>query len=101
MEAPPFELNMDTLPFIFVRKQIYYNSRKHKYYSEYQWNNNKEQKYSRRTTKYMEPQHQNNTFNDKKQCSLATSRGKPPTEQISITINLKTNPSHTFYSYLY
>jgi hypothetical protein len=33
------------------------------------------------TTKYMKPQHQNNTFIDRKQCSLASSRGKPPAEQ--------------------
>jgi hypothetical protein len=43
----------------------------------------------------------NNTFIERKQCSLASSRGKPPTEQSSITINLKTNISHASYSYLY
>jgi hypothetical protein len=30
------------------------------------------------TTNYVEPQHQNNTFIDRKQCSLSSSRGKPP-----------------------
>jgi hypothetical protein len=57
-------------------------------------NNNK-------TTNYMEPQHQNNTFIDRKQCSLASSRGKPPTEQSSITIILKTRllmPSTPIYT---
>jgi hypothetical protein len=43
----------------------------------------------------------NNTFIERKQCSLASSRGKPPTEQSSITIILKTKISHASYSYLY
>jgi hypothetical protein len=37
----------------------------------------------------MEPQHQKYTFIDRKQGSLASSRGKPPAEQRSITIILK------------
>ena len=50
---------------------------------------------------YMEPQHQNNTFIDRKQCSLASSRGNPPIEQCSITIILKTKilmPSTPIYT---
>jgi hypothetical protein len=43
----------------------------------------------------------NDTFIDRNPSSLASSRGKPPTEQSSITIILKTNLSHAFYSYLY
>jgi hypothetical protein len=49
----------------------------------------------------MKPQHQNNTFIDRKQCSLASLRGKPPTEQHSITIILKTKllmPSTPIYT---
>jgi hypothetical protein len=49
----------------------------------------------------MKPQHQNNTFIDRKQCSLASSRGKPPAEQRSITIILKTRllmPSTPIYT---
>jgi hypothetical protein len=30
--------------------------------------------------KYMDPQHRNHTFIDRKQCSLASLRGKPPVE---------------------
>jgi hypothetical protein len=37
----------------------------------------------------MKPQHQTNTFIDRKQCSLSYSRGKPLVEQSSITIILK------------
>jgi len=37
----------------------------------------------------MKPQHQNNTFIDRKQCSLASLRGQPPAKQHSITIILK------------
>jgi hypothetical protein len=38
----------------------------------------------------MKPKHQNNTFIDRKKCSLASSTGQPPTEKHSITIILKT-----------
>jgi hypothetical protein len=38
---------------------------------------------------YMETQHQNNTCIDRKQCSLASSRGKPPAEKSSIIIILE------------
>jgi hypothetical protein len=57
------------------------------------------------TTNYMEPQHQNNTFFDRKQCSLASSRGKPPTKDRFITIILKkrllmpSTPSYTIFFY--
>jgi hypothetical protein len=49
----------------------------------------------------MKPQHQNNTFIDRKQCSLASSRGQPLVEQSSITIILKTKllmPSTPIYT---
>ena len=49
----------------------------------------------------MKPQHQNNTFIDRKQCSLVFSRGQPPVEQSSITIILKTKllmPSTLIYT---
>ena len=46
------------------------------------------------TTQYMKPQHQNNTFIDRKQCSLASSRWKPLAEQCSITMILKINFSY-------
>jgi hypothetical protein len=42
------------------------------------------------TTKYEKSNTRNNTFIQRKQCSLASSRGKPPAEQSSITIILKT-----------
>jgi len=53
------------------------------------------------TTQYMKPQHQNNTFIDRKQCSLSSSRGKPLVEKCSITIIIKTKTSHALNSYLY
>jgi hypothetical protein len=53
------------------------------------------------TSKQMDPQHQNNMFIDRKQCSLASLRGKPLAEKSYITKILKTRPSYTFYSYLY
>jgi hypothetical protein len=40
------------------------------------------------TMNYMEPKHQNNRFIDRKQCSLASSRGTLLAEQRSITIIL-------------
>jgi hypothetical protein len=49
----------------------------------------------------MEPKHQNYTLIDRKQCSLASLRGKPPAEKISITIIIQEKNSHTLYSYLY
>jgi hypothetical protein len=73
-----------------VRYQIYYN-RKNINIVE---NNSG-------TTQYMKPKHQNNTFIYRKQCSLASSRGKPPAEKCSITIILKKRLSNTSYSYLY
>jgi hypothetical protein len=73
-----------------VRYQIYYNSRN----INTTENNNG-------TTQYMKPQDQNNTFIDRKQCSVASSRGKPPTEKFSITIILKTETSHALKSYLF
>jgi hypothetical protein len=53
----------------------------------------------------MKPQHQNNTFIDRKQCSLASSRRKPLVEKRFITIILKirllmpSNPIYTKYIY--
>jgi hypothetical protein len=49
----------------------------------------------------MEPQHKNYTFIDRKQGSLASSRGKPQEEKISITIIFPDKTSHTLYSYKY
>ena len=49
----------------------------------------------------MKPQHQNNTFIDRKQCSLVSSRGKPLGEEIFITKNFKTKlpmPSTLIYT---
>jgi hypothetical protein len=46
---------------------------------------------NRGTTKYMEPQHQYDTFIDRKQCSLSSSKGKPLAEKIFITLILKTS----------
>jgi hypothetical protein len=43
----------------------------------------------------------NDTFIDKNPSSLASLRGKPPTEKISITIIHKTQLSHALYSHLY
>jgi hypothetical protein len=43
----------------------------------------------------------NDTFIQREQSSLASSRGKPPAKQRYITIILKTNTSHASYSYLY
>jgi hypothetical protein len=54
-----------------------------------------------RTANYMEPQHQINIFIDRKQSSLASSRGQPQVEKSSITIILKTKTSHALDSYLY
>jgi hypothetical protein len=49
----------------------------------------------------MKPQHQNNTFIDRKKCSLASLRGKPPIEKHSITIIIYTKnciPSTPIYA---
>jgi hypothetical protein len=43
----------------------------------------------------------NDTFIQIDQCSLASSRGKPPTKHSSITIILKIKTLHASYSYLY
>ena len=53
----------------------------------------------------MKQHHENNIFIDKKQFSLASSRGKPPIKKNSITIILKTKllipatPIYTKYIY--
>jgi len=57
----------ETARIPLVRYHVYYNNQNINIVE-----NNK------RTTQYMKPHHQNNTFTDRKQCPLASSRGKPP-----------------------